>query len=118
MENQNNNQQQDQNCKEIKNEFLLELKELASKAPKNISISIIAVENENNNSSVFEGLIYASGKPRKLVTMYQDVFEKVPDLREIISDAFSYYKFRQSFNFKSPEASIFDMIFGKSPFRG
>lgn len=117
MENQNNDQQKNDGAKEIKNEFLLQLKELASKAPKNVTLSILAVENETSDSYVFEGLILAAGKPRKLVSMYGDVFDKVPDLKEIIFDAVAFHKFKETFGSKSPATSIFDSIFGSGMFK-
>lgn len=103
--------------REIKNEFLLQLKELASKAPKNISFSIVAAENKSTDSKVFEGLILAVGSPRKLVSIYQDVFDKVPDLKDIIFDAVTFHKFKDTFGSESHPTSIFESIFGSSIFK-
>lgn len=108
--------QKQENVREIKNEFLSELKELVSKAPKGISLSIIAAEDVNTETNSFEGVILAVGSPKRLLSMYQDVFAKVPDLKQIIFDAVTYHKYKEMFDTKSSSTSIFETIFGRSPF--
>ncbi|WP_278380950.1 hypothetical protein [Chryseobacterium arthrosphaerae] len=108
--------QKQENGREIKNEYLAELKDLVLKAPKGISLSIIAAEDVNTETNQFEGLILAVGSPKRLLSMYQDVFVRVPDLKDIIFDAVAYYKYKEMFDTRSSSTSIFETIFGRSPF--
>jgi len=115
MENHQTKQEQSGFSQDPKNEFLLELKELISRAPKNISVTIIAAENVQSKEEMFEGLIMAVGSPKKILSMYQTVFDHVPELKNIIFDAVSYHKFKEM-NSQSP-ASIFETIFGPGFFK-
>ncbi len=116
MENQETKQENQEFSNEIKNEFLLELKELASRAPKGISLTVLAAENVTSESRPFEGLILATGSPKKILSIYENVFDNVPALKDIIFDAVAYHKLK-SLGSKSPTSALFESIFGPSIFK-
>ncbi|WP_157886033.1 hypothetical protein [Chryseobacterium glaciei] len=97
--------------------FISELRALINKAPKSVTFSINVTENDKICKGVEKGISAIQGSPSNMILLYQEAFEASPEIKEVIFDAVSFYKFRKVFDSRRQETSIFDTIFGSSPFR-
>ena len=107
------------NIQEENNEnqnFLRELGDLIQKAPKGVIYTIQAMEDPEYATNDKLVIIALHGSPRKVSDLLHRTFDKCVDIKQIMNMALETFKLKNTFN-PSNQTSLFEAIFGGSPFR-
>ncbi|WP_185274760.1 hypothetical protein [Chryseobacterium indologenes] len=112
MEKQTENQKVEKISQE---EFFKQMKSLLEKAPSEVIYSVLVLEDPNSRNILKEGILSMQGSPKNITNLFNVAFNRSHQIKDLIFDAVEYYKF-QKFSFMQKGPSIFEAIFGQSPF--
>lgn len=74
------------------------------------------LENPNSRNILKEGILSMQGSPKNITNLFTVAFNRSHQIKDLIFESVEYYKF-QKFSSMQKGPSIFETIFGESPFR-
>lgn len=110
MENQENQSTE----KLTKEEFFKQMKALLEGAPKEVTFSVVALENMESHSNAKEGIVSLQGSPMNLTFAFSEAFRRSREIKEVVFEAVEFFKFYDS---SSPSLSFLHDILRSRPFR-
>ncbi|WP_312390875.1 hypothetical protein [Chryseobacterium sp.] len=107
------NQEKQQTEKITKEEFFKQMKILLEAAPKEVTFSVVALENMESHSDAKEGIVSVQGSPLNLTFAFSEAFRRSREIKEVVFEAVEFFKF---YSMPSP-SSILQDILRSRPFR-
>lgn len=87
------NQEKQQTEKLTKEEFFTQMKTLLEGAPKEVTFSVIALENMESHSGAKEGIISLQGSPLNLTFAFSEAFRRSNEIKQVVFEAVDFFKF-------------------------
>lgn len=109
MENQENQSTE----KLTKEEFFKQMKALLEGAPKEVTFTVVALENMDNHSNAKEGIVSLQGSPMNLTFAFSEAFRRSREIKEVVIDAVEFFKFTSM----TTPTSILSEILSRRSFR-
>lgn len=87
-----NNEKKSSEKKITAAEFIAGMKDLLEKAPKEVIFSINVLESMDLNNPRKEGIISLQGSPQNLVFMFNQAFNRAPEVKQIFSHSVEFHE--------------------------